>query len=235
MPKPTHAPFLPALSGRFAGRIVWFCDKIIKIFYWEHRMGIFGPKFYDKIKKLRNWQQALFALTLASRQTANAVAFYSSMPGGNRRIDAFLEIEDSLWEYLCAHPEKTDLTPMKDTLGKLKPAADGTFGATAAKYAVESFETVIASVMMHSGDESLEASEISVNCLVEFLETQQEKELSEEEITENEFVMNELDFQMEVANTLSGKRSPEMFAKLRNLARNEGYSNIGISDGEGFE
>ncbi len=194
---------------------------------------IFGPQFYSRIKKLKNWQQLLFATVLAQRMLPNYEEYHLAQGSGTDQVDHLYQIVNQLWDYsehTCVISDwkkiYSSLLPLIYNPEEASQISD--FGVYSANCAVEGVLLAIRSILEHTGSESLKISELSVNMVISFLEQEQGHTIQDEEIVENEYVQNELDFQMEVAKTLNGHRSDAMFNKLKKLAYNEGYSNIGI-------
>ncbi len=194
---------------------------------------LFGPMFYRRIRKLRNWQQQIFATALAQRMLPNYTAFMGDAGGeGTRLLGETLE---QLWLYASGISDVPDWRPVRRSLhALLLPEEQGDqFGVRASNEAVKCVLAAVGSVLEHTGNESSEASELSVSTVIASQAASLGREMAEEEILENEAVQGELDFQMELVRRLSGHRSPEFIRSIRTLAANEGYSNIGIPAGEG--
>ncbi len=191
---------------------------------------LFGPVFYSTINKLKNWQQLLFATTLAERMIPNYEQYCLSNKLSKTYISFLYETAEFLWEYSEHKSGVKDWNEVRKMLLKLLLPNTGniSFGEYAANSAIEGMLIAVDSILKHSGNEASNISEISINAVISYIEHEKERTLTDEEIVDNEYVQNELDFQMEVARTLQGHRSLSMFKKLRTLANNQGYSNIGI-------
>lgn len=191
---------------------------------------LFGPKFYRRIEKLKNWQQQIFATAMAERMFPNFAALSDSDVKLDGKIGQIDEIIGELWLYSSNSSRFKNWYPVyKDVESCLiKVDEDSPFGFYAANNALSCVLVAISSITEHSGKESLLASDLSVKTVISYLEQIEGRTLTDEEIVENEFVQNELDCQMEISRLLGLHRSTETMNMIRKIAFNEGYSNIGI-------
>ena len=67
-------------------------------------MAIFGEKFYKMLNELKPWQQSLFALTLAHRQSPNFLLFAEVTEDHEAKKD-FLNILNTMWEFQTVRTE----------------------------------------------------------------------------------------------------------------------------------
>ncbi len=191
---------------------------------------LFGPKFYRRIEKLKNWQQQIFATAMAERMFPNFAILADSdedFVKKAKRVDCII---GELWLYSSNSSKISNWYPVYKEVESFQPAVqeNGPFGFYAANNAVSSVLTAINSITEHRGNESMLVSDLSVKTVISYLEYSEGRVFTDDEIVENEIIQNELDCQMEITRLLGMHRSPENMAKIREIAFNEGYSNIGI-------
>lgn len=189
---------------------------------------LFGDMFYKKIQKLSTWQQNLFCLVLTTRMYPNFKLYCETVSNDNYKI--FRQSIDTLWQYVEFHDEQIDLLEMQNEILEISPTQnnDSNLGEIAANYACQALLITIDSILLHTKQESLLASEKSINTVIRYAEIKNGVNFTDEEIVDLEECHTELDFQMELVELLNHKRSEEFFQKLKELADNDGYSNIGI-------
>ncbi|MBQ8707784.1 MAG: DUF416 family protein [Succinivibrionaceae bacterium] len=191
---------------------------------------LFGPAFYRRIEKLKNWQQQIFATAIAQRMLPNYTALYMEDRQTAQNYRLLADAIGQLWGYSMGASAVQDWYPLRKSIRRLvrQQKQDSVFGVAVANSAVKAVLAAIDSILEHKGDEAMRASDLSVKILISFLENQEGRRFSDEEIVENEVVQNELDFQMAVAQKLSSRRSAQVLEEILALALNDGYSNIGI-------
>ena len=190
---------------------------------------LFGNLFYKKIAKLSNWQQALFALVITTRMYPN-FKLYCDSTHNKKNAKLFKADLELLWKYLEDHEDHIDFTKLQEEILDItEPYEDeDPFGKIAANLACQSLLITFDSILNHNKTEAQLASDKSIETIIKYSEVLNNKKYSDDEIVELPEVQAELDFQVQLIEALNHKRSDQMFAMLKELADNDGYSNIGI-------
>ncbi|WP_417617183.1 YjaG family protein [Oceanisphaera sp.] len=190
---------------------------------------MFGEKFYKKINKLAPWQQTVFALALAQRMYPNYQLFSETSQFGNS--GRMRETLDVLWTYLTVKGSRVDLSAELESFETQipDPARFEQYGAYPALDACIALGAAYNSVICRLGEEAIEASSASLGTVAGFVELLAERELSEEELYDNELIMAEMEFQVELLEKVSQPRDANVILAIRDFASQGGVSNIGIS------
>lgn len=190
---------------------------------------MFGDKFYKKINKLAPWQQTVFALALAERMYPNYRLFSDTSEFGNG--DRLRSTLDTLWTYLTVKGSRVDLTAELESFESFipDPARFESYGAYPALDACVALGAAYNSVICRIGEEAIEASGASLGTVAGFAELLAERDLSEEELYENELMMAEMEFQVELLERVGQQREADTILAIRDFAAQGGVSNIGIS------
>ena len=189
---------------------------------------MFGDKFYKKINKLAPWQQTVFALALAERMYPNYQLFSETSDFGNSQ--RFRDTLDTLWTYLTVKGSRVDLSAELEAFEAFipDPTQSENYGAYPALDACVALGCAFNSVICRIGEEATEASHASLGTVAGFVELLAERELSEEELYEDELLMAEMEFQVELLDRVSQQRDADAILAIRDFAAQGGVSNIGI-------
>lgn len=189
---------------------------------------MFGDKFYKKINKLAPWQQTVFALALAERMYPNYQLFSDTSNAGNG--ERFRETLNTLWTYLTIKGSRVDLGAELEAFEAFipDPTQSENYGAYPALDACVALACAYNSVIGRIGEEAIEASHASLGTVAGFAELLAERELSDEELYEDELLMAEMEFQVELLDRVSRPRDAEVILAVRDFAAQGGVSNIGI-------
>lgn len=190
---------------------------------------MFGDKFYKKINKLAPWQQTVFALALAERMYPNYQLFSETSDFGNSQ--RCRETLNTLWTYLTVKGSKVDLSAELESFEAFipDPSQFESYGAYPALDLCVALGCAYNSVICRVGEEASEASHASLGTVAGFVELLAERELSEEELYDDELLMAEMEFQVELLDRVSQPRDAATILAVRDFAAQGGVSNIGIS------
>lgn len=192
---------------------------------------IFGDKFYSYLKKLRPWQCSLFALILAERMRINYL-LYCQMNNDRNHANLYKDVLDKLWLYHTDKFNHVDLKLLNKALNKCMPNLDDdtSFGASMASDAVATLLCAINAIVDRHGNEALQASDISEQSLIKFIELNEGTQLSDEELLEHQMMEEEIEFQVSLLDELrKDDRNLLKPLKYRDQIRKSKVSNIGIS------
>lgn len=193
-------------------------------------MAIFGEKFYKMLNELKPWQQSLFALTLAQRQSPNFL-LYADVTENHEALRDFRNILNTMWEFHTDKENHISLEKLLETLEKHIPEIDddSPYGAYPALDACISLSQSINAIVNHFGDEAEHASSASICTVAKYLEFTEEAEYQDEELYEKQLIVEEMDYQINLLDRISNaRRSPEFTNELRKECEELGCSNIGI-------
>ncbi|MBP8172939.1 MAG: YjaG family protein [Aeromonadaceae bacterium] len=190
---------------------------------------MFGDKFYKRLGKLMPWQQTVFALALAERMYPNYALYAQSTGKGNER--AFREALDSLWGYMTEKGSRVDLGAILESFEEHipNPVKEENYGAYPALDACVALGCAYNSVICRLGEEAIEASNASIGSVAGFIEMLAERDFSDEELYEHELMESEMSFQVALMQEIDKPRDPEQILAIRQMASQEGVSNLGIS------
>ena len=190
---------------------------------------MFGDKFYKRLGKLMPWQQTVFALALAERMYPNYALYAQSTGRGNE--GAFREALDSLWGYMTEKGSRVDLGAILESFEDHipNPVKEENYGAYPALDACVALGCAYNSVICRLGEEAIEASNASIGSVAGFIEMMAERDFSDEELYEHELMESEMSFQVALMQEVDKPRDPEQILAIRQMASQEGVSNLGIS------
>ncbi len=190
---------------------------------------MFGDKFYKRLGKLMPWQQTVFALALAERMYPNYALYAQSTGKGNEA--AFREALDSLWGYMTEKGSRVDLGAILESFEEHipNPVKEENYGAYPALDACVALGCAYNSVICRLGEEAIEASNASIGSVAGFIEMLAERDFSDEELYEHELMESEMSFQVALMQEVDKQRDPEQILAIRQMASQDGVSNLGIS------
>ena len=190
---------------------------------------MFGDKFYKRLGKLMPWQQTVFALALAERMYPNYCLYADSTGKGD--AVAFRQALDALWGYMTERGSRVDLGAILEAFEAHipDPVKEENYGAYPALDACVALGCAYNSVICRVGEEANDASHASVGTVAGFIEMLEERDLSDEELYEHEYMEAELEFQVELLKRVAHERDSDRILAIRAFAAQDGVSNIGIS------
>lgn len=190
---------------------------------------MFGDKFYKRLGKLMPWQQTVFALALAERMYPNYALYAESTGKGNE--SAFREALDSLWAYMTEKSSRVDLGAILEKFEEYipDPVKEENYGAYPALDACVALGCAYNSVICRLGEEATEASNASIGSVAGFIEMMAGRDFTDEELYEHELMESEMSFQVVLMQEVDKPRDQEQILAIRELASQDGVSNLGIS------
>lgn len=190
---------------------------------------MFGDKFYKRLKKLMPWQQTVFCLALSERMYPNYCLYAASTGKGDSTL--IRNALDVLWQYETEKSMKVDLSSILEEVEAImpNPTQEDCYGAYPALDACITLASAYNSIVFRLGDEAFDASQTSIGSVVGFLEIQRGEEIPEEELYEDELIVSEMEFQVEILNLISQPRDNLVIQHIRELSSQDGVSNLGIS------
>lgn len=185
---------------------------------------------------LESWQQVLFATALTERMFLNFALFSKLMDFGD--LDRMRNLLNSIWEQQTGRGTKVNydaqLLRVEDNLVDLDEF--DMFGAIPAHNAMLALASLIVCKLEDESSEAVAVSNLSYETVAAYIEfAEADDQMSDEVLVRiinmHDLMLDEDAFQEEVLERLSGaKQSVELVMDLRDLATNQGVSNIGITD-----
>jgi len=186
---------------------------------------------YEKqLMKLLPWQKVSFITALAERSFPNYKLFSEACNSGDAQ--QFRQSLDLFWEYLSVKNTKINFTIQLDRFEPVIPELDkfDVYGVYPALDACVILNSAFNSLVAPDPDvnEAVNASRVSIATVASYLEALAGEELSDEIIFADELMQEELGFQQAVLDMLTKQKSSDSIKALREFAKNDGISNIGI-------
>lgn len=204
-------------------------------------------KFQKSLQTLSAWRERAFILGLAERALPNALLYLNSLEteetehepeqGSQEENINLSQISTEIWQHLILEPNEEQIVALLDQVTAFLPATENTehYGALPTADCLNLFEQALLGGLNEEKRRAFEASQLSLNTVLQFIEFSEGEGLSENKLIKlfdtHPLVEREFSFQTELNDLLRSAKHPgEAFiAELRELAQDEGVSNIGIS------
>ncbi|MBT3145756.1 YjaG family protein [Neptunomonas phycophila] len=190
-----------------------------------------------QLRSLDHSKLAAYCAALTERQFPNFILFSKLVEFGNTtQLETIL---DGVWQSLVPGGAKMNFEVQLDKVEANMPDLDEyeMYGATPALDAVVSLYSTLVCILEADVDEAIAVGNVSRECVAMFIELSEgDDQMSDEQIirliSNHDLMVQEDEFHEEVIERLmSTKTMTKAFVSdLRELARNQGFSNIGISD-----
>ncbi|PMR77230.1 YjaG family protein [Billgrantia endophytica] len=187
--------------------------------------------FHQRLQGLAPRQQQAFMAALCERLLPNYGLYAQTTGNGNPA--GLRAILDLVWEQLSVREARIDFDRQAEKLAELEPPGnDDSFGARRALEAVVALSAVLDTLRGESPDAVLEVSRTSkggVRAFIELTEGEEDARRLAERIREHPLMEDENDFQDAVLEAAEGNLDRDALKALRQLGRNGGVSNLGLS------
>ncbi|MCL6271621.1 YjaG family protein [Sansalvadorimonas sp. 2012CJ34-2] len=187
-----------------------------------------------KLQKFQPWKQTAFATAMAQRSLSNFGLF--SQVTGFGDLSELKHCLNMLWDHIAGQQSAKNFERLLERLEEQTPDIDDfdMYGVYPALDAIVSLTTAVHCAMQPSADEALSNGELSLSTIGKFLGQTEASELKGTELSQyidqHPLTLQHLDFIDEVCTLLSkAKPNADMKKKLRELALNDGLSELGIS------
>lgn len=189
-----------------------------------------------ELKSLEGWQLSAFSAAVTERMYPNFSLFANLLEFGDRQ--QVRTILDGVWSQLANSGAKMNFEVQQANVESNMPDLDefDMYGASPALDAMVALYSCINCLLEPNRTEAANVGNLSQECVATYIEVTAESQLSDEElirfISNHEILLQEEAFQEEVIKRLRGKANPSasFIAELKQLAQNDGISNIGVSD-----
>lgn len=190
-------------------------------------------EFYD----LKDWQLAAYCAAMSERMFPNFALFSRLMEFGD--TNKMRQTLDAVWDHLNNTGAKMNFEVQLDKVEANMPNLDefDMYGASPALDAIVSLYSTLNTVLSADAGEVLNVSNMSREAVATFIEMNADDQISDDElvrfINTHDLMQQEDDFHADIIEIVQDDLPRrEALAELRELAHNDGYSNLGISSSE---
>lgn len=192
-----------------------------------------------QLAELQDWQLVAFSAALSERMFPNFALFSRLVEFGNAQ--QLRQILNGVWDKLGNTGAKMNFEVQLDKVEANIPDLEEftMYGALPANDAVVALFSTLNIILAADPEEAANVANLSRECVASFIEiSEADDQLSDEEVVRlintHEMMEQEEAFQEEVLERVTASKKPnkDLISALRELAHNEGFSNIGISDSE---
>jgi len=190
-------------------------------------------EFYD----LKDWQLAAYCAAVSERMFPNFALFARLMEFGD--VAKMRQILDAVWDNLSNTGAKMNFEVQLDKVEANMPNLDEfeMYGASPALDAIVALYSSLNTVLSADAGEVLNVVNMSRESVATFIEMSADDQISDDElvrfINTHELMQQEDDFHADILEIIQDDLPrTAALSELRELAHNDGYSNIGISDSE---
>jgi len=192
-------------------------------------------KFQKSLQSLSSWRERAFIVSLAERALPNAMLYLGNL---NEEIPSELDaMLQAIWQHLIIDPDEAEIINLLDeVIANLpEPSESDSYGILPTADCLSLLEQALLSGVNEEKRRAFDASQSSLNTIIQFIEFSEGDGLSENDLIKlfdsHPLVAREFSFQSEVNDILRSASHPgeALIFELRELAQDEGISNIGIS------
>ncbi|MFZ7158818.1 YjaG family protein [Avibacterium gallinarum] len=187
---------------------------------------------HKRLENLASWQHLTFMACLCERMLPNFQLFcqVTEQPAQSRIYQNILNLT---WEYLTVKDAHINFDNQLEKFEAIIPDVNNYdfYGVVPAIEACEALSELLHSLIAgETLEHAVQVSLISLQTVIGLLETNLDRELSEQELKASEEIEQELDVQWQIYRALreSEERDVSLILALKNEIRAEGISNIGI-------
>lgn len=195
-------------------------------------------KFLRTLQSLSGWRERAFILALAERASPNAALYFENLDTSD--LEKSIELNslfDKMWQHLIFEPNEDAIIECLDEVVELRMLADDSesYGALPTADCLEIVEQALLSGVNEEKKRAADASQLSIETVTQFIEFSEGEGLDENSLVrlfdKHPLIEREFSFQAELNDLLRAATHPgaEVIQEFRELAQDEGLSNIGIS------
>lgn len=194
-------------------------------------------KFHKSLNTLSGWRERAFMLSLAERSFPNALLYLQNIEDETSPKNISTKLIDRTWQNLIVSPNEEGIVALLDQAIEYISSCEDTehYGALPTRDCFRVLEQALLAGLNEDKKRALEASQLSLSTITDFIEFSEGDELSENQLIKlfdtHPLVEREFSFQSELSDLLRTAKHPgnDVIAQCRELAQDEGISNIGIS------
>ena len=195
-------------------------------------------KFLRTLQSLSGWRERAFILALAERASPNAALYFENLDTSD--LEKSIELNslfDKMWQHLIFEPNEDAIIECLDEVVELRMLADDSesYGALPTADCLEIVEQALLSGVNEEKKRAVDASQLSIETITQFIEFSEGEGLDENSLVrlfdKHPLIEREFSFQAELNDLLRAATHPgaEVIQEFRELAQDDGLSNIGIS------
>jgi len=195
-------------------------------------------KFLKTLQSLGGWRERAFMLALAERAVPNASLYFENIDTSEVEQGTDLQLLlTEIWQNLVIEPNEDAIIESLDRVVELRTLSDDSenYGALPTADCLETIEQALLSGVNEDKKRALDASQLSISTITQFIEFSEGEGLDENGLIKlfdkHPLIEREFSFQAELNDLLRAATHPgsEVIKELRELAQDEGLSNLGIS------
>lgn len=187
---------------------------------------------HKRMERFESWQHLTFMACLCERMYPNFQLF-CEVSKRSDQAKIFQNILNLVWEFLTVKGAKINFENQLEKLEEIIPDVNqyDFYGVFPAQDACEALSELLHSIIAgETLEQAIKISQLSLATVATYLETEQDRELNEQELKNTPEIQEELDLQWQVYRLLNEceERNVELILALKNELRDTGISNIGL-------
>lgn len=198
-------------------------------------------KFLKTLQSLGGWRERAFMLALGERAVPNALLYFENIDTSELEQGTDLHLLfNEIWQKLIIEPNEDAIVECLDKVVELRTLVDDSenYGALPTADCLEIIEQALLSGVNEDKKRALEVSQLSIATITHFIEFSEGEGLDENSLIKlfdkHPLIEREFSFQAELNDLLRAATHPgsDVINELRQLAQDEGLSNLGIHLGD---
>tara|TARA_R110002072_G_scaffold47597_2_gene130735 strand:+ start:3195 stop:3803 length:609 start_codon:yes stop_codon:yes gene_type:complete len=198
-------------------------------------------KFLKTLQSLGGWRERAFMLALGERAVPNALLYFENIDTSELEQGTDLHLLfNEIWQKLIIEPNEDAIVECLDKVVELRTLVDDSenYGALPTADCLEIIEQALLSGVNEDKKRALEVSQLSIATITQFIEFSEGEGLDENSLIKlfdkHPLIEREFSFQAELNDLLRAATHPgsDVINELRQLAQDEGLSNLGIHLGD---
>lgn len=194
-------------------------------------MACKSPGFYQQLQQLPLFAQQAFMAALCERLMPNYALYVQT--GGQGDLHTLRTVLNLVWEQLSVRGASIDFARQAEKLAECEPPEDDeSFGARRALDTVVAVSSILDTLQGEAPEAVLDVSRTSragVRAFIELTEGEEDAQTLALLIRDHPLTEDENNFQDAVLEAAAQPLDPAALKALRQLGRNEGISNLGLS------
>ncbi len=187
---------------------------------------------HKRLERFESWQNFTFMACLCERMYPN-FAMFCQITEQPKNAQIYHNILNLVWEFLTVKEAKINFEHQLEKLENIIPDVNDYdfFGVVPALDASEALAELLHGLIAgESLEKAIHISQLSLQTVATVLETEQDTDLTEQQLKNSEEIQQELDIQWEIYRALKDceERDIELILSLKNELRESKISNIGV-------
>lgn len=187
---------------------------------------------HKRLERFETWQNLTFMACLCERMYPNFKLFCDVIEQPEP-AKLYQNILNLVWEHLTVKGAKINFENQLEKFENVIPDVNDYefFGVVPALDACEGLSELLHAIIAgETLEQAIKISQLSMQTVATVLETEQERELTEDELKSAVEIQEELDVQWQIYRTLNDceERDTDLILDLKSELRSAGISNIGV-------